>query len=78
MNRRACLLVVAALLASGCGASQHHGGPPKPTHPWTSSAEPSPPGSGGRWSPADEEQLREAEGYTAGSSTSAPSSGGAP
>jgi hypothetical protein len=64
MSRRTLLFAVSALLAGGCGA--HHTSKPArharhPAPPWTSSAEPSPPGSAGRWSAADEEQLREPE-----------------
>jgi hypothetical protein len=53
--------MLTVLLASGCGA--HHSSTPPPQRRqaalWTSSAEPSPPGSAGRWSPVDEEQLRD-------------------
>jgi hypothetical protein len=61
MARGALLLTLTALLASGCGAQHAPKSAPPSHHPWTSSAEPSPPGSGGRWSPADEEQLRESQ-----------------
>ena len=61
MIRRAAALLVVGLAVSGCGAAKHHAAPPPAQigSVWTSSAEPSPPGSGGRWTPADEEQLRE-------------------
>ena len=60
MKRSGAALVLALVVASGCAGANHHAAPQAHAQAiWTSSAEPSPPGSAGRWTPADEEQLRE-------------------
>jgi len=50
-------VIAVALAAAACGGEHAKRLSPKPGQVWTSSAEPSPPGSAGRWSPADEWQL---------------------
>jgi hypothetical protein len=55
---RLLALVALALLAAACGSGHSKRSVPiRPVPLWTSSAEPSPPGSARRWSPADEWQL---------------------
>jgi hypothetical protein len=50
MDRTVALLLgLLVLVLAACGSSKHHAAPPASTGPvWTSPAEPSPPGSGGR------------------------------
>jgi hypothetical protein len=50
-------LFAVALLGGASAAGPRHSEPVGPSAVWTSPAEPSPPGSAGHWSPADEWQL---------------------
>jgi hypothetical protein len=50
-------LFAVALLAGASAGHSRRAPPVRPGPVWTSPAEPSPPGSAGRWSPADEWQL---------------------
>jgi hypothetical protein len=51
------LFAVALLGGASAAGNPKHSEPVRPGAIWTSPAEPSPPGSAGRWSPADEWQL---------------------
>jgi hypothetical protein len=60
VTRRSTLtLLLLALIAAGCGSATRSAPAPATSTEatWTSPAEPSPPGSGGRWEPSDEQQL---------------------